>query len=89
MLVVDTSGNLIDDRGYRSWEALKDFLYEIIDSLELGPGYARVGMVTFGGEPRVNFHLDECNQASCMKDKINAINPVSTVCFSIIYKNKP
>jgi len=58
VFVVDSSGS-INEHDRRNWQRVKNFAKSIVGKLDIGEDRVRVGMVEFGNEAWIQFHLNE------------------------------
>ena len=67
VFVVDSSGS-INEHDSANWGRVKEFAKSVVRQLDVAEDRVRVGMVEFGNEAWIQFHLNEHDNA----DDINA-----------------
>ena len=72
VFVLDSSGS-IEISGQGNWNLMLNFLVDIVNRLTIGPNAIRVGVVSYSGQSKVNFLLDEHTNKS---ELVNAIKRI-------------
>ena len=78
--MVDRSGSIVDFEPYdENWIQIKNFLYGLVDSVQVGRGATQIGLLTFSDKVELALKLDTCNNGECVKGAIaNMAHPVSS-----------
>jgi len=70
VFVVDSSGS-INEQDQGNWDRVKNFAKSIVGKLDVGEDRVRVGMVEFGNEAWIQFHLNAHDNIADITDDID------------------
>ncbi|XP_026522273.1 integrin alpha-2 isoform X2 [Notechis scutatus] len=56
------------------WDAVKDFLKKFIQGLDIGPTKTQVGLIQYGNDPRVVFHLNTYTDKKAVEQAMSEEN---------------
>lgn len=81
VFLVDSSGSICDDldvRNCSNWQAMKNFINQIVDQLTIGASATRVGLVVYGTieSTRVEFFLDSSYDKATIMNNISNLQYV-------------
>ena len=91
IFVMDASGSV----GYSNFQTMKNFVYDIVNSFEVGSDSVRVGVMSFASSYSFHFHLNTYSSKSSVLSAVNnlpyssggtdtagALNAVRTIGFT-------
>ena len=67
--VMDASGSV----GYSDFQLMKQFVYDIVDSFEIGPDNVRVGVMSYGSSYTFHFYLNTYTTKSEVLSAVNSL----------------
>lgn len=70
VFVLDESGSIWGP----DFQRQLSFTEHIADEFQIGPNHTRIGMMTFGSDTRIIFHLDQYDNRDAIKNEIKAIS---------------
>ena len=98
IFVMDASGSV----GYSDFQTMKTFVYDIVNSFDVGLDSVRVGVMSYGSSYTFHFYLSTYSSKSSVLSAINslpysgggtntasALNAVRTTGFSTYYGARP